>query len=887
MDMAKLARFLGVIAGVALVSVIGGDGGTGNIAYANHYCSVSGLSIVEHHDVLGTDIATKVCSDDGSLKCSCTGSHEQDWSGNDKMGYPKNQCVCASPEAPCPTDCGMAASQVSNGKGGVKNCPATAACCECPDNAACGDGDGCGNVCGGSCEEGKICSADYQCIVPILPVIPEPVVAAPPATPVPETAPEPEEKITTAFEGERVGSCSKELNGTTYNTKKSGYYVVCEGREMWQYPCTDHDMDVPQCNPDCKPDCTDKCDGGDNGCSGKCYGRCPEGKTCEDEICVKMTSSPDPVPVKKAVCTAGARKCTLDEVAVSQCDTGGTGWSEVEQCGALGCINGVCVKKPAGFFKCEGVKAGDKCDPNGNKVCGWNGSNHCYCKQSGSDGYKYAFNNNLADYCKQCSSKESKTGLCDCSYVDNAGKKIAVPFGKSYCGSVFTLPGKANYFANISYTCVTPGTGTPDSAKIANCINGMKCVAGQGCAEPKSQCVAMTKDIRQVYVYVQNKNISANGKNLLLKNGACAKNDTECGEVRTFIKDLDSKYGGSFVANIAKRAADAQHKYLFTNGADPISCSDKDRPVCLGDDGAGSELEEAYICRPSTYSGTVNTTNCLVWDWVNGVERPCTLKDDKYCEYNGVDPDTKKEIPTGRCAQDKEPIKNEINAHTLRIEGDSLVETVTTDLDRDHCIANCSYCSGANCAIVRPLVSGFKMENKSGNVSSVDYTVRLILSRGPASFQCDAQCWNGSAKTSVVKSEPVSFDANADDMAAKRLGSEVTPESQQLGNKTAPATQCLGGNCPGSGQSCDLDGAKLTGSRCAVGGKCYYKSRGQACGQTGVYCAGTVNKPAYLCFGKTLKSLIVTPDGLDCDYLKIVRVCGSNQKCSSAKGVCE
>ena len=773
--------------------------------------------------------------------------------------------------------------------------------------------------------------------------------------------------------GTYVGSCGEETQGRLDYFTSGGYYHICLNGAYYRFNCGKNDIEsLYKCANVIYPDCTNKCDGADDGCGGKCNDLCPSGKACEAGVCVKITAAEKPVPVKK-LCAPGERKCALDESVVSLCNAAGTAWSDVEQCGPLGCINGACVKKPEGFFKCEGVKAGDKCDPNGNKACGWNGSTHCYCQQvSGTSGYKYVFNNNLAAYCKQCSSRETKTGLCDCGYVDNATKKVAVPFGKSYCGSVFTRPGRTNYYANVGYTCTAPGSSRPGDAKIANCIHGMKCVAGQGCVKQTvtPACVALTADIIKIYDYAKSGGIDSNGKNARLKSGVCSKNDSNCESIKSYIKSWSGKYGSSFIANIAKRANDSQDKYLFTNGPDPISCSDSGRPVCLGDEGEGKELNEAYVCEAFANKGTANTGGCLVWNWVNGGGEECKVRTDGgYCEYNGTDPDTGKKIPTGLCAKEKQAPANEIASHVLKIEGNSLIETVTTDLKPDYCIANCFYCNGAGCAIKTPLVTNFKIAGNSTNVTTIDYTVKLIMSRGAAGFQCDAQCWNGSAKTEVVKSEPVFmaapkvetiedglakypladlyaclFDADKCCLAKARLllkyydcrnsstctaykninfysGEKTELENRVAQCRTAPDSKCdcnsdsgisIGsfsanpapsssvgtGSAPASSfsagsiaVSCSVtqNGSKLNGAKCGTGSKCFYASNGQICTNGVISCAGTANKSRFECFdnGKTLKSLTVTQDGLNCDYNNVVQRCGTGQTCNKTKGVCE
>jgi len=367
------------------------------------------------------------------------------------------------------------------------------------------------------------------------------------------------------------------------------------------------------------------------------------GEICENGVCkpaaVVKTCTPACNTAAGEICEKGVCKpdSTVVPASPKAAATTKAATSAVWQC-----------KKADGTV----AKANDSC-VGALSVCGWNGTNYCYCESN-----VFVFNNDLTRYCKKCLSSESKTGVCNCSYVDpNTNAVVPVPFEKSYCGSVFTMPGKNNYFANVAYTCAIAGSTRSDDMKTKNCIHGMKCVAGQGCVDQQITpvCTKLTADILRVYDYERSNDINGKtGKNAHLKtDGTCAKNDDECETIKTFIEDMNAKYGSSFVVNIAKKSEinqpfGSKHDYLFTNAADPISCSDKDRPVCLGDEGPGNELREAYICRPSKYVKAVDTTGCLVWDWVNGVDRSCDLKNGKYCEYNVVGT---QEIPTGNCAK--------------------------------------------------------------------------------------------------------------------------------------------------------------------------------------------------------------------------------------------
>ena len=99
-------------------------------------------------------------------------------------------------------------------------------------------------------------------------------------------------------------------------------------------------------------------------------------------------------------------------------------------------------------------------------------------------------------------------------------------------------------------------------------------------------------------------------------------------------------------------------------------------------------------------------------------------------------------------------------------------------------------------------------------------------------------------------------------------------------------TKCV----PYNTAACDIrdqNGAKITGQKCAADGKCYYAARQQACGPFSTYCVGNANKPFYQCFRNVLKSLLVTPDGTDCDYLNTVKTCANGQKCDDKTGTCD
>ena len=111
-----------------------------------------------------------------------------------------------------------------------------------------------------------------------------------------------------------------------------------------------------------------------------------------------------------------------------------------------------------------------------------------------------------------------------------------------------------------------------------------------------------------------------------------------------------------------------------------------------------------------------------------------------------------------------------------------------------------------------------------------------------------------------------------------------TNPASSAGTGAIPGTSFKAGAAVNTCNTTDKNGAKLTGAKCAGDGKCYYAARGQACGTYSIYCQATANKPLYQCLGNVLKLLVVTADGLNCDYLKTVQTCAANQKCGVVNG---
>ena len=908
---------------------------------------------------------------------------------------------------------------------------------ECSSDAKCGDDNGCNGKCDGECEDGKVC-VEGSCTD---------------AVPVPDEPKNPTNP-TNPTDGTSGGSMS--------NTDE------------------------------CKPDCTNKACSEDNGCNKGVKCGCPSGLICALNKCVAPAKDTPAATSAAVKCVPGEKKCALDESAVLQCNTAGTGWSESTPCLA-GCAGGKCVEQPQtvkpqpipgcatftgiknpgdyectlgipdsldkcelvsgsyqwkqyacsevakpaaidycnsycggtevtakadapisgcvnlgqpcstkdeghracdcgghGYFdlcssltrvwsysaetdrtclkpaatntvntvskvfkclKADGktfAKAGDACDTSWAGSCGWDGANHCYCKDDGT----FAFNNNLADYCKKCMAREIDTNVCSCADITKSNSWVKM--GGRVCGT-----GKTQ---NISFLCKTPGEAMVEEP----CVNGGFCNK-DGCGEEKTSCSDLTDAIADVIEkinsgvahFASQSKASAKFKyHASSSSGYWADSQKMADEINVLEKN------GVF-QNVKNKAAKFKDPAKFD-----IACtSPQTVPWC------SEQNKQVYRC----VEGPIKNAGCYVWDWVMGGGDDCTKNSaGDYCQYekketlnsNGdvtgseyvVDKATGKRNAVGKCAMETKvitfPLGNKIVSHVLGIQGTSLTEKLTTDSKPDYCTADCYFCEGAGCAIGSRLLASTKLNNISSNIFSADYTVKTIMGRNAASFQCTAQCWNGEVETAAVKSNAVSTAAPApvvapvvapvikkmmeipigdlytclffkssctvqeaevlleyyDCRSSSACGQyqKVVVESSDLAELKAriekcaktPDSSCTGGSSTGttaaSGTSfsagstttnlcnaTDKNGAKLTGAKCAADGKCYYAARGQACGGQSIVCQATVNKSLYQCFGNVVKSLAVTADGLDCDYLKTVQTCASNQKCDTVSGACK
>jgi hypothetical protein len=611
----------------------------------------------------------------------------------------------------------------------------------------------------------------------------------------------------------------------------------------------------------------------------------------------------------------GARECDCDGVYFDVCGAvwGRSGDEDPTLCKKPAATNTVTntvdtVSKGSKCLKADGktfAKAGDACNTSWLGACGWDGVNHCYCKDDGT----FAFDNVLTKYCKKCSNFEKNTTVCSCPDVTKTDGS-RVEFGGERCGSGRLL--------GTSFICDNPGNGM--TAKL--CLNGSVCSAN-GCGNENPTCAEFTNAVQNVINGFNNNHIydsmpSGNGTYSKTKNGY-------------YVSDASLFRDINILAdkNVFKAVVNNYKNFPNPDKTDIACINPNTIPQC------SEENRQAYHCVASPVG-----QGCYVWDWLTGGSKPCLNQiNGKYCDYanaNGT------QVLTGECA------KNKILSHVLTFDAakNSLTETIKTLSNPDSCTANCFYSKGDGCdfsssaATTGTLVSKQKI-NSSGNEASITYQVAKIMDKGSARFQCEAQCATGSDETSFVKSNLLST-ANAQSCSNELLswvnsqfhsGASGNPfnnynpvtESNDLKagvyanfNKSDMGTGNGAGTGIGTGTGtsnasgfsvpqltaeqqkeqliagvssnfCNLtdkNGTKVTGQVCATdNNKCYYPTRQQACGNGMIYCAGTASNPLYKCSNNVLMSWSITSDGTGCEY-SVVKACG-NQKCDSGMQACD